>query len=323
MQSNHAIPQNVTQYQFRLVGDMTLKQFLELAAGGLLAYITYSSNLIFIVKYPLALIALLFGFALAFFPIEDRPLDLWIINFIKAIYGPTRFVWGKTNIVPGIFTYEKFESVGAVATTTKTIKAPTIRVASAPVSDLTSSESTQITSLNSLFGDQPALTPAKAVENLDKPDVSVRKLSPKDEVDLPPIKPVQVSIASAPTASSQPLVASPSTINSVQVQKNTTAPITAQNISLPATPTVANLISGLILGADNRLIENAIVQINDSQGIPQRAVKSNPLGQFGIATPLENGKYQIEVESDNLTFPIISISCEGKVLQPIKIQSST
>ena len=38
----HPVPQNVTQYQFRLVGDMTLKQFLELAGGMLLAYLIYA-----------------------------------------------------------------------------------------------------------------------------------------------------------------------------------------------------------------------------------------------------------------------------------------
>ena len=93
----HPIPQNVTQYQFRLVGDMTLKQFLELAGGMVLAYLFFASNLIFIVKWPLVILSLLFGAGLAFFPIEDRPLDQWITNFIKAIYQPTRFTWQKTN----------------------------------------------------------------------------------------------------------------------------------------------------------------------------------------------------------------------------------
>ena len=72
----HPVPQNVTQYQFRLVGDMTLKQFLELAGGMLLAYLIYASNLFIVFKLPLALLGLFLGIALAFFPIEDRPLDV-------------------------------------------------------------------------------------------------------------------------------------------------------------------------------------------------------------------------------------------------------
>ena len=102
----HPVPQNVTQYQFRLVGDMTLKQFLELAGCLLLAYLFYASNLIFIFKWPLVLLSIFFGIALAFFPLEDRPLDTWIINFVKAIYGPTRFNWKKSDKIPPMFIFE-------------------------------------------------------------------------------------------------------------------------------------------------------------------------------------------------------------------------
>src|SRR5689334_279488 len=102
----HPVPQNVTQYQFRLVGDMTLKQFLELAGGLVVGYLFFASNLIFIIKWPLALLSVVAGFGLAFFPIEDRPLDQWVINFIKSIYAPTRYIWKKSNKIPNVFTFE-------------------------------------------------------------------------------------------------------------------------------------------------------------------------------------------------------------------------
>ena len=35
MFESHPIPQQISSYQFRLVGDMTLKQFFQLARGGL------------------------------------------------------------------------------------------------------------------------------------------------------------------------------------------------------------------------------------------------------------------------------------------------
>ena len=37
----HPIPQNVTSFQFKLVGEMTLKQFLYLATGMVIAYIFF------------------------------------------------------------------------------------------------------------------------------------------------------------------------------------------------------------------------------------------------------------------------------------------
>ncbi|MCE7897823.1 hypothetical protein DYH11_01265 [Candidatus Microgenomates bacterium CPR3] len=153
--NQHPVPQNVTQYQFRLVGDMTLKQFLELAAGLLLAVLFYSSNLLFIFKAPLILLSVFFGIALAFFPIEDRPLDQWIINFVNAIYKPTRFTWKKTNKVPSIFTFTA-HPIAATNTITKTIKAPTQKVSLATDSDLSDAENSQVKSLNTLFSNAPA-----------------------------------------------------------------------------------------------------------------------------------------------------------------------
>jgi len=68
----HPIPQNVTQYQFRLVGDMTLKQFLELAFGLVLAYLFFASNLVFIFKWPLVILSILLGAGLALVAYKDR-----------------------------------------------------------------------------------------------------------------------------------------------------------------------------------------------------------------------------------------------------------
>jgi len=37
MEAEHPIPQQISAYQFRLVGDMTIKQFFQVAAGALIA----------------------------------------------------------------------------------------------------------------------------------------------------------------------------------------------------------------------------------------------------------------------------------------------
>ncbi|MEI6690759.1 MAG: carboxypeptidase-like regulatory domain-containing protein [bacterium] len=332
MQSNHAIPQNVTQYQFRLVGDMTLKQFLELAAGLLLAYLFYSSNLIFLFKYPLALASVFFGVALAFIPIEDRPLDLWIINFIKAIYGPTRFIWEKSHVIPSLFLYEK-PAVIANNTSTKTIKAPGKAVVIPVKSDLSSQEVTQIDRLNSLYVTPTSLTPV--VDN-SKPSVTIRKLSTTQNAppqNPPSISPESLTVAAKPEQTTEESKAistaepnlEASRLNSVFSSKEASPQkaVAAANISLPATPTTPNIISGLVLDQKNKLIENAIVQISNPGGITERAVRTNILGQFAISTPLNNGTYYLEVESDVATFPKTSLILEGKVLSPIKVQATS
>jgi hypothetical protein len=318
MQTNHPIPQNVTQYQFRLVGDMTLKQFLELAGGLLLAYLIYSSNLIFILKYPLALSSLLLGFGLAFFPIEDRPLDVWIINFIKSIYNPTRFIWKKSTHTPKLFAYEAPKVEVNRALTTKTIKAPPRAVAQEAPTDLTPAEASRLAELNSLFG-----SPAPRVHNLaTKPGVNVRKLNPKARQT--PHTPLPITQPSKPnTKLSTQQAPQKTTLNTVQGERTKPkSSVNPQPITLPASPTLPNIVSGIILDGGGKLVENAIVQIMGEGGIPERAVRTNPLGQFMISTPLDSGKFTIEVDKDDLIFPQTPITLTNQIFTPIKIQAT-
>lgn len=123
----HPVPQNITAYQFRLIGNMTIKQFLLLLAGAGLAFLAYTSNLPFIIKIPLAIIAVIGGIALAFVPYEERTLDEWFINFIKAIYRPTKYYWRRKPHTPDFFTYT-----------------PSDRSALLPQADLTPYRKTQV-----------------------------------------------------------------------------------------------------------------------------------------------------------------------------------
>jgi hypothetical protein len=95
MLEQHPVPQNVTNFQFRLIGDMTLKQFGYLAGGAILAYIAYSLPLPFFFTYPLAAIFGLGGIGFAFVPVEERPMDVWFLSFIKSIYSPTQYLWQR------------------------------------------------------------------------------------------------------------------------------------------------------------------------------------------------------------------------------------
>ena len=69
------------------------------------------------------------------------------------------------------------------------------------------------------------------------------------------------------------------------------------------------------------IIENAIVTIKDDQGNISRAQKTNKIGQFFIATPLQNNKYQIEVESQGHSFAIIDLELKGETVPPIEIRA--
>lgn len=93
----HPIPQNVTNFEFHLVGDMTLKQFGYLAGGVGIAYLlfVFFSGSIPLIAWPLIGFFALSGVALAFLPIMERPLDHWVGSYFRAIFQPTQRAWNS------------------------------------------------------------------------------------------------------------------------------------------------------------------------------------------------------------------------------------
>ncbi|MCB9801408.1 MAG: PrgI family protein [Pseudomonadales bacterium] len=101
----HPIPQDITGYKFHIIGSMTLKQFVEIALGVGLGGLIYSTNLPEPVKWPLIIFSVAIGGMVAFLPIEERPLDHWIITFIRVMYRPTQFFWKREAIIPDFFNF--------------------------------------------------------------------------------------------------------------------------------------------------------------------------------------------------------------------------
>ncbi len=97
MDTNHPIPQDVTGFQFRLIGNMTVKQFAYIATGGILAVLTYYAPVFFLFKAILIPIFGGTGLALAFLPIEGRPVDLMLSKFIQDVFSPTQYIYQKTG----------------------------------------------------------------------------------------------------------------------------------------------------------------------------------------------------------------------------------
>lgn len=94
---NHPIPQDITSFQFKLIGNMTVRQFAYFAAGVILGWIFLSLPILPFIKFPLAFLFLILGFSLAFIPVEGRPFDTVISLFIKSLFAPNQYVFQKTG----------------------------------------------------------------------------------------------------------------------------------------------------------------------------------------------------------------------------------
>ncbi|MEX1061880.1 MAG: PrgI family protein [Patescibacteria group bacterium] len=102
----HAVPQEVFGVQFKLIGELTLRQFGVLAAFGLVAVLIFSSGLPLLIRWILSLVFALGGVAFALVPVQDQPLDQWVGTLIRAVYAPTRRIWEKSTEAPEFLTLE-------------------------------------------------------------------------------------------------------------------------------------------------------------------------------------------------------------------------
>ncbi len=100
LSKQHAVPQHIAAFEFKLIGDLTIKQFLFAGVGIAVAYAAWVSNLNFLVKWGIILTSAGLGLGTAFFPLQDRTLDQWILNFILAIFSPTQRYWQKEPLPP-------------------------------------------------------------------------------------------------------------------------------------------------------------------------------------------------------------------------------
>lgn len=302
----HPVPQHIASYQFHLIGEMTLKQFLELIAGLITGFIIYSLHFPSLLKLPLILLVVFTGLALAFLPIQDRPLDQWFVSFFKAIYSPTHFIWKKNPHTPSFLTNNKFVLKKPKKNTLqkKTTKEIKLKKYLATFSfnnqnnEVDKKEDSHLLKISQLL---------KSPSNISFTNVN----SPQKKTNLKPI------VEPAPPLTPPILVESsiPHKLKPmVAAQFSTTLPI-------PSIPNTPNIIVGMVLTPLDKIVPGAIIEIINQNGETARALKSNKLGQFFCASQLKNGQYQIKIEHPQFKFDTINIKVEGKIIPPIKIKA--
>ena len=318
----HPIPQNISSYQFRLVGDMTLKQFFQLAGGIVVGLIFYSSPLLPIIKWPFAIVSVILGVALAFLPLEERPLEKWIISFFKAIYSPTLYYWKKGDLSEKIFQDEPLTQTAPIAEE-EIEKFSGVKKIETPLSKLEAAEKGFLGGLMSIFSN---LIPTASTTN---PTSGEPRLTPEvplttQPFQVPLTQPVKIAqevkprvvVEEAPqavTSQVAPILAGEEMVSTKQA-------IFSVDAAPPNPPVTPNVVVGQVADMDRKIIEGAILEIKDSAGRPIRALKSNKLGHFIIVTPLDSGKYDIVTEKDGFEFSPISFEAIGELIPPILVQ---
>jgi hypothetical protein len=448
----HPVPQNVTEFEFHLVGDMTIKQFIYLASGIGLAYLTFAliaSKLPFL-AYPLIIIFAGSGAALAFLPIQERPLDHWLGAYFKAIFQPTKRVYKSKLITKEdplfktrlqVYINSKRTTLSGLNIPNKNVKStpfsfnvnPAVQQAAAapiitaaavpppvqtppptqPVSTVLGSAPLSPMSIPSKQEVQPVVPLPLTQPEVPTPSIPqpapIQKAAPLPsipQIPVPTPAPMQLQAQDPATGTPQPgnnastnqpaptkpsfspnedelkktievakqahqvqqkIVKTEEQINlirskaatqdanpkeyldqfhqllgelqnlnqqaanlSQQVALLTNEPakqinvrpelvVKAKSIPTITLTSIPNVLNGIVTDSKGNYLDGSIILAHDKQGIPVRALKTNKLGQFVAATPLNNGVYTITIEKDTLVFDTIEIELSGTVLKPILI----
>ncbi|MFH1971549.1 MAG: hypothetical protein ABIJ05_04165 [Patescibacteria group bacterium] len=319
----HPIPQQISSYQFRLVGDMTLKQFFQVAGGVLISLIFYSSKLPAIVKWPFILFFSLLGVALAFLPFEDRPLETWIISFFKSVYSPTIFNWRKMKTTTPFF---RNEVAAPQENTVPSVEQEKInRYLATPggpsfsfVNKLEEAEAKFLSLIGNIFvkggpaSGEILVTQTPPVTN-------------KQGFVVPASSPVSFA-AKRTVVEEKPIQGSNLSFEKVSqtLTEQQAKPMFGAQFSIdaapPSPPTVVNTVVGQVIDEKGKIIEGAILEVKDAAGRPVRALKSNKLGHFLVVTPLQSGRYEIFSEKDNFIFDPVYFEAQGNIIPPIFIK---
>lgn len=457
LKKQHPVPQNIMSVEFKLVGDMTIRQFFYVAAGAVIAFLLYKTQLPFLIKWTLVPLIGLGGLGMAFVPLQDRGLDVWLKSFVKSLTTATQMVWKKDPQPPSYFLADYASSIQAnvlALTPTKSraklyeyleslkksqepdsfekiernflnslnysINIPeklTFLISNKPKgqmetkNDLTTTivdrplkhlnfedeielpkelfkrtdlavdetnyrKNSKIDNTKKKFKVRKIKDLNKQVKDLEKTIELIRKkegknqsflekpkpktnLQKEEEKDKPQKKKRNISneIKSMVTdirASinntvkkkdgeilveseikeeklPQPEIKKERPKVEISKPKVEISNITIKEAEVEKTkdkgkvfknnPTLANIVLGRVADKEGHVLDESIIIIKDSNDEPERAVKTNSLGEFKLSTPLPNGNYKIEVKHKSKTFDMINFEARGEKIEPLTIIS--
>jgi len=309
----HAIPQQISSYEFKLVGEMTLKQFLKAAAGIVLAILINTTKIVIIIKWPLMILAAGTGLLLAFVPFEDRPLETWIKAFIKSIYSPTIYTYKRK----GDHSWLSLNSNN----TDRQIQGESVKkeVINKTMIVDEKAEAEEKEKKGRGFFQLISVTAKSKKKKKIVPTTTEVRATPEKK-GMVEEKKNEVKVTGDGESKNIIDWRDQKTNLNLQTEKlGATGEAVFGAIPMPDRPEVPNLIVGMATNSLGKIVDGVIVEVQDEHGVPTRVLKTNSLGQFKISTPLANGRYLIIADKEGYTFDRVNVDLTGQIVEPIRI----
>lgn len=96
----HAVPRQITTFEFKLIGFMSIKQFGYLVVVTGFTVLAYFAVPIKYLNFVSGGIVAALGGMFTFFKYNERSIDVWIKNLYFAITKPSKFFYFKNNPIP-------------------------------------------------------------------------------------------------------------------------------------------------------------------------------------------------------------------------------
>lgn len=264
----HAVPRQITTFEFKLIGFFTVKQFGYLAFFSILGFVVYGLVPVPLLNIFCGVVTALVGVVIVFVPINDRPFDVWVGNFIKRLVSPSQYYFHKKNEVPvflhNVFAFSDPRTIETHVDAQEKLSAYMQKKQEQSGLSAAAQKQTVYTALNAATVKQTA---TKTV----------------------PEQPVQKNSEEKPT----PIQTAETQQQSPKNQQTTTqAPPIPQHQTAISRP----FLHGLVKNSKDIPIPNVLVYVKDQAGQILRILKTNHHGVFATYHPLPPQSYAFELK---------------------------
>lgn len=246
---------------------------------------------------------------IAFVPYQDRPLETWLLAFFRAVYSPTIYTYKKVGDKKWLESRSKANSDDETGTEKSN---------GVVMEGVTKNRERVDEFIKSLPSVKHQEEIAEIV--LDRPQEDVQSTV----VDAPSREKEQkremTEVAKTTSTTDTNYGEKPADLQIKKDKLSATAVADFGSIPMPGRPTTPNIVVGMVTDKNGKIIEGAIVEIQDDKGNPTRVVQTNSLGQFKISSPLANGKYLVIPDKEEMKFDRVEIVLSGQIVEPIRIK---
>ena len=270
----HSIPRQITTFEFKLIGFLTIKQFLYIIFFAGLGFLIFLLIQIPYLNLILGVVVGSVGVAFAFIKINERPFDVWVRNLFIRLTTPSQYFYKKDVGVLGVF---------------QAPPNPDPHVVNTHIDAQDKINKYLNIGKNNIQTPTPLVMPTETIhENSQAQDVTFVEPMPTQEPQQ------EAAVQDQPDKLQQ-------------------EPTTSQKAASAGSTEETAYIKGTIENGKGIKLPNIMVYVKDKQLNSVRMLKTDARGAFALYRPLNTGEYILEARDlgnnyffDTINFHITS-----------------